>query len=117
MKRVFMIVLALLAILLIGNVAKAIEVIPVHGAYVQVLPPLGYRVVPYYVVPAPIPVTPQYVAPVIPPPVKPIFKTPIRDGLYYGLYYNRMWRYNRLGNVLGHPAISVEIQQQQQNKE
>lgn len=37
---------------------------------------------------------------VVPPPVKPQFKTPLRDGAYYGLYYSRAYRWNRLGNKL-----------------
>lgn len=45
----------------------------------------------------PVPPTPLVV---IPPPVKPIFKTPIRDGAYYGTYYSRVYRFNRMARLL-----------------
>jgi hypothetical protein len=57
--------------------------------------PLGYR----YVTPVP-PQQPVVPASPVQPLPKPQFKTPIRDSIYYGMYNQRVWRYNRLGNLL-----------------
>lgn len=53
-----------------------------------------------------VPYTEQFVPPQ--PPPKPNFRTPIRDGLWYGgvyfnqwLWYNRYWRHQRLERLLG----------------
>ena len=75
------------------------------SVYVQVAPP-NYIIVPQQI--TPLSPTPLYTA-----PIKPNFKTPVRDGLWYGLYYNRMWRYNRLGRILGYPHAQIPQQIQE----
>jgi len=47
---------------------------------------------------------------VVPPPLKPEFKTPLRDGVYYGTYYSRVYRYGRLGRLLNVPQVQIQQQ-------
>lgn len=46
---------------------------------------------------------------VVPPPQKPIFATPLRDGVYYGTYYSRVWRFNRLGRLLNVQPVPGQV--------
>jgi len=101
MRKILM--LAIFTILTLGLINSVSAVHPSKmdsktSIYVQVLPPLGYR---YYVVPDAIPLDPR----VIPAPVKPNFRTPIRDSLWYELYYLRLHRYNSIGRHLGIPPV------------
>ena len=112
MKKIMILIAALVLGFCVSQVnAQGISVL-VHDD-VQV--PGTVRVIPpgqiYYV-------APQYIAPrVIAPPTispKPIFRTPVRNGMWYagvgikrGLWYNRYWRYNRLGRKLG-PTVIVQ---------
>ena len=49
---------------------------------------------------------------VVPPSQKPIFATPLRDGVYYGTYYSRVWRFNRLGRLLNVQPVPGQPQPQ-----
>ena len=101
MKKLFIIIVALASLLFVSATYSQ-EI--VYGVQPLII---GYRVTPYYVVPAQ-PVPAQQV--IVPPPVKPNFKTPVRDGVYYGTYYSRLWRWNRLNGLLG---VQPVVPQQQ----
>ena len=45
---------------------------------------------------------------IVPPPIKPNFSTPIRDSLYYGMYYQRVWRWNILSRQLGVQPVTPQ---------
>lgn len=110
MKKIMLILAALVSLLfvsaiyahdgdgkhsvLINSPSAQITVSPFGGVYVQTTPVVRYRLRPHYV----IPVQPQNL--VVPPPLKPQFKTPLRNGVWYGTYYSRVWRLNRLGRIL-----------------
>jgi hypothetical protein len=108
MKKILLITIFFLLGVLTTTALSANEVI-VHGMWggvrVYTAPPV--YVTPQIVVPytTPIPPTPLYQ-----PPVKPNFQTPVRDGLWYGMYYSRMWRYNRLGRILNYPHAQIPQQ-------
>jgi hypothetical protein len=102
--EVVVVLLALLALASLLFVSATYSQEVVYGVQPLII---GYRVVPYQVIqvqPAP----PLQL--VVPPPVKPNFKTPIRDGMYYGTYYSRLWRWNRLNGLLG---VQPVVPQQQ----
>jgi hypothetical protein len=86
-------------------IATPIQVEQYETGWIIVPALAGRRIYKAYVVP----VTPQ----VVPPPLKPQFKTPLRDGAYYGTYYSRVYRYGRLGRLLNVPPAVQTIQQPQ----
>ena len=72
---------------------------------ITVMPPGRVYVAPQVVVP-------RHVPPAIPP--KPVFRTPVRNGMWgigvhanRALWYNRYYRYQRLGGLLG-PTVIVQ---------
>lgn len=77
----------------------ATEACGADGEIIEV--PEGHSYVAPQIVPDPTPSPP-------PVPPKPLFQTPLRDGMWYfgiginrSLWYNRYWRYNRLEGLLG----------------
>ena len=119
MKKLLIVAVALAAFLFI-NTVNAQDSILVTTTTVPVGPQivtpyiLGARVYqPYAIAVEPrVDVEVRIVRPypyVIPPPQKPIFATPIRDGIYYGTYYNRVWRFNRLGRLLNAQPVPGQV--------
>lgn len=100
MKKILLITIFFLFGALTTTALSANEII-VHG----MLGGVRVYTTPQIIVPhtTPIPPTPLYQ-----PPVKPNFKTPLRDGLWYGMYYSRIWRYNRLGRILNYPHAQTQ---------
>lgn len=100
MKRLFIIAFAMLALLFFSGKSQAEEINPVQPTYtVQVMPLFGVRI--YQVTPEP--VQPPHTLPV---PMKPNFRTPVRDSIWWNTYYWNLWNYNRFGRRLGQPPAT-----------
>ena len=97
MKRLFIIVFAILALLFFSGKIQAEEVKFVQRTYiVQVVPVFEARI---YQVTSESSQPPR----TLPAPMKPNFRTPVRDSIWWNTYYWNLWNYNRFGRRLGQP--------------